>query len=105
MAGKESVAPASGKPGPRLKLHIRIAYMGEGPPGPQMRERCERIEATLVEENAGTIAPGAMGNGAVDIYVMTRHVDKTRAVAWTVINDLGLAGRSTVCVVDGKVEG
>jgi hypothetical protein len=73
MAAKESAAPASsGQPGPRQKVHIRIAYKGSGPPGPNLFARCKRLEERLVEENAGTISgDGTSGDGTVNPVLFT----------------------------------
>jgi hypothetical protein len=105
MAAKQSTAPASSpSSGPRQKLRIRVAYTGKGPPGEQLRERCSRLEDMLVEEGAGVLGPGAVGDGAVDIYITTRDVERTKAAAWKIVNDLGLSSRTTIKIADGKVE-
>jgi hypothetical protein len=110
MAGKDSDAPAAcTQRGPRRKVHIQIKYMNkgkaEGPPSPELRAKCERVEETLVEKDAGTIGRDSMsGGGSVDIYVLTEKPEKAMAEAWKIINHLGLGQRTTIKIAGAKAE-
>ena len=96
--------PRGTHPGPRQKVHIRIAYQGKGPPGPILRERCDRVEETLAQEAGGTLGESRYGDGTVDIYVSTREAQRTIPAAWKIINHLGLSARTTIKIADGKAE-
>ena len=107
MARKESTAPATSAPrAPRQKVHIQVIYLGNGPPGPILSEKCDRVEETLVEVNAGTIGnESRSGGGAVDIYVNTREPQNAITEAWKIVNHLGLSSRTTIKIATGKAEG
>ena len=104
MARREASAAPGTRPGPRQKVHIRIAYQGKGPPGPILRERCDRVEESLVQEAGGTIGESRCGDGTVDIYVSTREAQRTIPVAWKIISHLGLGARTTIKIADSKAE-
>ena len=91
--------PPSTRPSPRKKVHIRIEYSGEGPPGPALAQSCESLVRMLVEGDAGVIDERKTGNGAVDLYVITRFADHTANVARRSINELGLSDRSAIRVL------
>src|SRR5262245_37912928 len=99
MSSRASAAPVATPPvGPRQSVHIRVTYTGKGPPGPNLRSRCETLGHKLVEAEAGQIQRSTSGEGSVDIYVMTRNTPSTVTKAWEILNGLGLSSRSTVKV-------
>lgn len=102
MVARGSAAPAaSGRLGPRRKVHIQIAYMGKGPPGPLLREKCARVEETLAEKDAGTIGDDSTsGDGLVHIFVNTREPQKAITEAWKIVNHLGLSARATIKIAE-----
>jgi hypothetical protein len=103
MTGKESTIPASSKPAKvRQKVHIRIGYKGKGQPGKQLTERCDTLVDLLVEADAGMIEGRKSGDGAVDIYVVTRFAGHTIEQAQKIVNELGIATRATIEIVDNK---
>ncbi len=103
MAAKATTARApSMHNGPRQKVHIRIRYEGRGRPGPQLMGRCDALADRLVQAEVGKIQDRAAGDGAVDIYVVTRSADRTVEKAWEIINDLGIAARATIQIDSGK---
>lgn len=106
MAIKESTPPASSKPATvRQRVHIQVKYTGKGQPGEQLRERCDTLEKMLAEQDAGTVAGRDAGEGAVNIYVATRFPDHTKEKARQIVNELGIAARTTMKLVDGKSDG
>jgi hypothetical protein len=89
----------STQPRQRQKVHIRIEYTGKGPPGPVLTERCETLVRMLVEGDAGIIDERKAGDGAVDIYVVTRFAEHTIELARRAAHELGLADRATIKIV------
>lgn len=83
-------------PSKRQKVHIRIGYTGKGRPGPQLAQRCETLVRMLVHGDAGVVDERRAGDGAVDIYVVTRFPDHTIELARRITNELGLAARTTI---------
>jgi hypothetical protein len=106
MDGKTDPASPSSKPASvRQRVHIRVGYTGKGQPGPQLAQRCDLLVSMLVEADAGVIEPRRVGDGAVDVFVVTRFADHTIGAARKILAELGIASRSTVKLADAKVEG
>lgn len=82
--------------GERGNVHIRIAYSGNGQPGPILVQRCLDLVKALHGDNAGTVVRNAPGGGVVEIVVVTADADRTTQIAWKHVNQLGLSSRTTV---------
>jgi hypothetical protein len=103
MAAKASTeAPPNTQPRQRQKVHIRIEYSAKGPPGPVLGERCETLVRMLVQGDAGVVDGRKAGDGAVDIYVITRFPAHTIELARKSTSELGLADRTTIGIVKEK---
>jgi len=94
--------PPSTQTRQRQKVRIRIEYNGKGPPGPVLAGRCETLVRMLVEGDAGVIDRRTAGDGAVNIYVITRFPDHTIELAQRSTSELGLADRTTIGIVKEK---
>ena len=94
--------PPSTQPRQRQKVHIRVEYTSKGPPGPLLTERCEMLVRMLVEGDAGVIDGRKAGDGAVDIFVITRFPDHTIELARRSAKELGLANRTTIRIAQEK---
>ena len=106
MTGKHDPASPSSKPAnERQKVHIQITYTGKGQPATKLKERCDTLVDMLVEADAGVIDGRKAGDGAVDIFVVTRFADHTIENARRIITELGLETRATVKLADAKAEG
>jgi hypothetical protein len=111
MASTMSTVPASSKTSGRQKVHIQVTYRGKGEPGKQLKEQCDTLVEMVGEADAGVITERKAGNGAVDIYVVTRFADHTVETARKTAKELGIFGRTTITILDDakvdttKVEG
>ena len=96
MDDEERTEPALGKliKGRRTVL-IRIRYAGKGPPGKQIRARCETLIERMVEADAGVIAGREDGGGVMIIHVITKYPDHTVEHAQKIINELKI-DRATI---------
>lgn len=105
MSGKSDPASPSSKPASvRQRVHIRVEYAGKGQPGPQLAQRCDLLVSMLTEADAGVIEPRKVGDGVVDIFVVTRFADHTIVTARKILVELGIDKRSTVKLAEPKVE-
>jgi hypothetical protein len=106
MASKKSTVLAPSKTARRQKVHIQVTYRSKGEPGKQLKEQCDTLVEMVGEADAGVIAERKSGNGTVDIFVITRFADHTIETARKTANELGIAARTTIKILDEtKVEG
>jgi hypothetical protein len=105
MDGKGDPASPSSKPASvRQRVQIRVEYAGKGQPGPHLAQRCDLLVSLLVERDAGVIEPRKVGDGAVDVFVVTRFAEHTIVTARSILVELGIADRSTVKLAERRGE-
>jgi hypothetical protein len=92
-------------PGPRQRVHIRVAYAGKGPPPEPVRGKFRQLHILLERNDAGKIEASAVAGGFMDIYMTTTAAQETVEAAWKLANDLGLSANTTVKIAQREMEG
>jgi hypothetical protein len=106
MARKARTPNAARKPpGPRQRVHIRVAYAGKGAPPEPVRGKFKQLHNLLERNEAGKIEASTVAGGFMDIYMTTTAAQETVEAAWELANCLGLSANTTIRISQRETEG